>query len=139
MGPCRSLTYLDNIALSIRLVSPSHFLLERGMSVIVATKRKLGLLFSRLYKVSRNGASSGRRLEQNKYNLWGSRSWSACFTMLKKGVIPIPPARSTAGFAEFLCSVKEPIACSTFTEVPSGTVFKYRLNAVSRMRVANIS
>src|SRR5215469_2238248 len=59
--------------------------------------------------------------------------------MLKKGVIPIPPARSTAGFAEVLCSVKEPVAGSTFTAVPIGIAFKDRLKAVSRMRVANIS
>src|SRR5450755_966441 len=28
--------------------------------------------------------------------------------MLRKGVIPIPPARNTADFAGFLCRVKEP-------------------------------
>src|SRR5215510_15247635 len=59
--------------------------------------------------------------------------------MLENGVIPIPPARNTAGLAEFLCSVKEPIAESIFTTVPSGTFVNERLNAVSRIRVANIS
>ena len=59
--------------------------------------------------------------------------------MLENGVIPIPPARNTAGLAEFLCSVKEPIGASIFTAVPSGIFFSDRLNAVSRMRVANIS
>ena len=58
--------------------------------------------------------------------------------MLIKGVIPIPPARNTAGLAEFLCSVKEPIAEPIITWVPSGTFFSDRLNAVSRIRVANI-
>jgi hypothetical protein len=66
-------------------------------------------------------------------------SWSACRTILENGVTPIPPARNTAGLAEFLCSVKEPIAESIFTTVPSGIFFSERLNAVSRMRVANIS
>src|SRR5215467_12652688 len=59
--------------------------------------------------------------------------------MLENGVIPMPPARNTAGLAEFLCRVKEPIAESIFTTVPSGTFFNERLNAVSRIRVANIS
>ena len=59
--------------------------------------------------------------------------------MLENGVIPIPPARNTAGLAEFLCSVKEPIAESMFTTVPSGIFFSERFNAVSRMRVANLS
>ena len=47
------------------------------------------------------------------------------------------PVRNTAGLAEFLCSVKEPIAESIFTTVPSATFFNDRLRAVSRMRVAN--
>ena len=34
----------------------------------------------------------------------------ACRTMLRKGVIPIPPARNTADFAGFLFRVKEPAA-----------------------------
>ena len=59
--------------------------------------------------------------------------------MLENGVIPIPPARNTAGLAEFLCSVKEPVAESIFTTVPSRTFFSERLNAVSRMRVANLT
>src|SRR5437870_3893068 len=59
--------------------------------------------------------------------------------MLRKGVIPIPPARNTAGLDEFLCSVKEPIGESIFTSVPRGIFFSERLNAVSRMRVANIN
>jgi hypothetical protein len=41
--------------------------------------------------------------------------------LLYQGVIPIPPARNTAGFAEFLCNLKEPIGDSIFTGVPSGT------------------
>src|SRR5947207_12267976 len=41
--------------------------------------------------------------------------------MLENGVIPIPPARNTAGLAEFLCSVKEPIAESIFTTVEAAT------------------
>jgi hypothetical protein len=53
-------------------------------------------------------------------------------------VIPIPPARNTAALAEFLCSVKEPMGGSIFTCVPRGTFFSERLNAVSRVRVANI-
>jgi hypothetical protein len=42
---------------------------------------------------------------------------------LKKGVIPIPPVRNAAGFAEFLWSVKEPVGASIFTGGPSGTLF----------------
>jgi hypothetical protein len=38
--------------------------------------------------------------------------------MVMKGVIPLP-RQSTPGFAGFVCSVKKPIACSTFTEVSS--------------------
>src|SRR5664280_67410 len=49
--------------------------------------------------------------------------------MLIKGVIPIPPARNTAGLAEFLCSVKDPIGESIFTSVPRGIFFSERLNA----------
>jgi hypothetical protein len=59
--------------------------------------------------------------------------------MLRKGVIPIPPARNTAALAEFLCIVKEPMGGSIFTSVLSGTFFSERLNAVSRMRVVNIN
>jgi hypothetical protein len=58
--------------------------------------------------------------------------------MLRKGVIPIPPARNTAGLNEFLWSVKDPIGESIFISVPRGIFFSERLNAVSRMRVVNI-
>ena len=57
----------------------------------------------------------------------------------ENGGIPLPPVRNTAGLAEFLCSVKEPIAESIITPVPSATFFNDRLKAVSRMRVANIN
>ena len=108
-GPRRSFTYLDNIALSIGPVSPSHFLLERRISDIVAMSWKFGLLFSSLSKLSRNG-------EHPPACGWSKRDTTyaaadrdtACFTMLKKGVIPIPPPRSTAGLAEVLCSVRSP-------------------------------
>jgi hypothetical protein len=53
----------------------------------------------------------------------------------EKGVIPIPPARNTAGLTGFLCSVKEPSAEPIFTSVASGTFFSERLKAVSRIRV----
>lgn len=56
-----------------------------------------------------------------------------------RGCDPDSPARKTAGLAEFLCSVKESIAESIFTSVPSGRFFRERLNAVSRVRVANIN
>ena len=58
--------------------------------------------------------------------------------MLTNGVMPIPPARNIAGLAEFLCSVKETIGESIATSVPRGIFFSERLNAVSRMRVANV-
>lgn len=58
--------------------------------------------------------------------------------MPRKGVIPIPPAINTATLADFLCNVKEPVGESIFTCVPRGTFFSETLNAVSRMRVANI-
>src|SRR6202140_5500601 len=57
--------------------------------------------------------------------------------MLRKGVIPIPPAKNTAGLAGFLCREKEPAAEPIFNSVASGTVFSERLKAVSRIRVVN--
>src|SRR5205814_4710745 len=79
---------------SIKTVSPVHFCCDFSISVIVGTKRKLGLALCNSVSVSRNGASSGRRL------------------------VPMPPARKTAGLDEFLCSVKEPLGPSILTVVP---------------------
>src|ERR1017187_224379 len=55
--------------------------------------------------------------------------------MLRNGVIPIPPARNMAGFARFLCRVKEPAAGLIFTFPFYVNSFSERLKAVSRMRV----
>lgn len=44
-----------------------------------------------------------------------------------------------AGLAEFLCSMNDPIAESILTSVPTGALLSERLNAVSRIRVANIN
>ena len=52
---------------------------------------------------------------------------------------PIPPARKTAGLFAFLWSVKEPLAEAMLISVPIGAVCNDRLNAVSRIRVANVS
>src|ERR1044071_2820653 len=57
--------------------------------------------------------------------------------MLEKGVIPIPPARKTAGLDELLCSVNEPIGPSILTSVSAAAVRRKRLKAVSLIRVAN--
>jgi hypothetical protein len=54
---------LDSISLSIRTVSPFHSFLDFDIPVMVQIKRKLGLVFSKVRRVSRNAASSGRRLE----------------------------------------------------------------------------
>jgi len=58
--------------------------------------------------------------------------------MLRNGVIPMPPARKTAGLDEFLCSVKEPLGPSILTVVPSGIRLSARLKALSRILVATI-
>src|SRR5262245_24553266 len=58
--------------------------------------------------------------------------------MLRKGVMPMPPARKTAGRAAFWLRIKEPKGPTIRTSVPSGMVLRTRLNAVSRMRVAII-
>lgn len=52
--------------------------------------------------------------------------------MLRKGVIPIPPATNTAGLAGFVCSVNDPVAGPILTSVPSGIFLSERLKAVSR-------
>jgi hypothetical protein len=57
--------------------------------------------------------------------------------MLRNGVIPIPPARDMAGFATFLCRVKEPAAGHIFTLAANGNLFSERLKAVLRIRVVN--
>src|SRR5690348_8224340 len=58
--------------------------------------------------------------------------------MLRNGVMPIPPARNTAGRCARLCNFKSPHGPSTSSTVPNGHVFKHRFIAVSRMRVANM-
>src|ERR1700733_12806034 len=59
--------------------------------------------------------------------------------MLRNGVIPIPPARNTAGFARFLCKGKEPAAVLIFTFAGNGNLFSEHLKAVLRIRVVNIN
>ena len=58
--------------------------------------------------------------------------------ILLMGVIPMPPARNTAGFELSRCKVNEPIGALTLTFVPIGIARKALLNAVSRIRVATI-
>src|SRR5260370_35133739 len=86
MGPRKSLRYRDNFALSINPVSPPHFFLECGISVIVATKRKFGLVFSSFSRTAKNGASSGRRLGERRDKCLSPQSGSAFVAMVKKGV-----------------------------------------------------
>jgi hypothetical protein len=56
--------------------------------------------------------------------------------MLRNGVIPIPPARKTAGRETFLCNAKDPIGPFIVTSAPIARRDNARLKAVSRMRVA---
>jgi hypothetical protein len=56
--------------------------------------------------------------------------------MLTKGVMPMPPARKTAGRASAGSSVNIPAGPRRATRPPWGIAFSTRLNAVSRMRVA---
>src|SRR5688572_31426567 len=51
--------------------------------------------------------------------------------------MPMPPARNTAGRAASSSSTISPLGPSILTAVPMGAVFRTRLNAVSRMRVAS--
>src|SRR6266403_269366 len=55
--------------------------------------------------------------------------------MLRKGAIPIPPARKTAGLDVLLWRLKEPIGPSILTPLPAGKLDNARLKTVSRMRV----
>ena len=57
----------------------------------------------------------------------------------EKGCDPDSPCEEHRGLAAFLCSVKEPMAESIFTAVPSPMFLNERLNAVSRILVANTS
>src|SRR5580658_1329222 len=56
--------------------------------------------------------------------------------MLRIGVAPMPPARSTAGRVISLCSVNDPLGRLTVNFVPRAAAFKAHLKAVLRMRVA---
>jgi len=56
--------------------------------------------------------------------------------MLRKGAIPMPPARNTARRETLLCNVNDPIGPFSLTSAPIAKVDNARLKAVSRMRVA---
>src|SRR5215469_9279615 len=58
--------------------------------------------------------------------------------MLRKGVMPIPPAINTAGREGSGSSVKSPNGPVTLTSVPIGIAPRTRFIAVLRIRVANI-
>src|SRR5579885_2693185 len=57
-------------------------------------------------------------------------------TMLRNGVMPMPPARRTAARAELLCSTRLPNGPSIFTWLPTGSFSNTRLKAEPRIRVA---
>src|SRR5579872_3706499 len=59
--------------------------------------------------------------------------------MLWNGVMPMPPAKRIADFAEFLCSVNEPYGPSTSTSRPGAPSSSVRLKALPVRRVANVS
>ena len=59
--------------------------------------------------------------------------------MLRKTVIPIPPAMKTYGRSVSAGRTNSPFGCSTSTSVPTGSSASERLNAVSRRRVARPS
>src|SRR5579884_2442895 len=67
---------------------------------------------------------------------WGSFSCAARTTMLRNGVMPMPPARRTAARAELLCSTRLPNGPSIFTWLPTGSFSNTRLKAEPRIRVA---
>ena len=54
--------------------------------------------------------------------------------MLRNGVIPIPPVRTTAGRSAW-CKRRSPNGPSTLTGVPRGIACRTLLKAVSRRRV----
>src|SRR6266849_903499 len=56
--------------------------------------------------------------------------------MLRIGVIPMPPARNTAGLVTSLCRVNDPLGRLTVNFVPRAAAFNAFLNAVLRMRIA---
>src|SRR5215472_166424 len=58
--------------------------------------------------------------------------------MLRIGVMPIPPARNTAGRVNSLWKVNEPRGLLTLSSVPLGVAFNAVLKFVSRMRMATI-
>src|ERR1035437_9126322 len=58
--------------------------------------------------------------------------------MLRKGVMPIPPARNTGVLLTLLWRIRLPDGPSIFTAEPCGIAFNTRLNAVLRIRVATI-
>src|SRR5579864_2624442 len=57
-------------------------------------------------------------------------------TILRNGVIPMPPATRTAGLETSLCRTKEPIGPRMLTSVPGGRADRARLKGESRIRVA---
>src|SRR5258706_55672 len=59
--------------------------------------------------------------------------------MLAKGVMPMPPARNTAGRLSAGSRVNTPAGPRRPTRPPAGIALSTRLNAVSRMRVAMTS
>ena len=102
---------------------------------MVGTKVRFGSLRANDRNSSANAASSDRRLAWNRTTGYGKAPPPIVSTrMLRNGVIPIPPARRTAGRAAW-CSRRSPNGPSIFTSVPSGIACRTRLNAVSRRRV----
>src|SRR5215469_3277760 len=67
------------------------------------------------------------------------RFFAAWRAIERKGVVPIPPARNTAGRKALPCSTIMPFGPSTCTGRPGDADLSTRLNAVLRMRVAIIS
>src|ERR1700730_10882857 len=55
--------------------------------------------------------------------------------MLRTGVIPIPPARNTAGLVTSLCNVNDPLGRLTLNLVPNSAAFRAVLKPVSRIRI----
>src|SRR4051812_34274461 len=67
------------------------------------------------------------------------RRCRASRSMERKGVMPMPPARNTAGRAASACSTIMPAGPSIVAAAPASSVRSRDLKALSRMRVANIS
>ena len=120
------------------IAQPFHAFFDFDISVIVRIKLKLRLVVPKAFRVSRNTASSGRRLELNRDNFCDRPSRSVCWTMLRNGVIPISPTGNMAGFARFMFRVRGPAAGPIFSCAVNGTRLSERSKAVSHMRVVKI-